>query len=158
MPRFPDISASDLDGRQYEVPGALPAGPRVLLVASKRWQQVLVEMWKARLQRLEREFPNLGVWSVAVLPRHLAPARQLIGGGMRAEIADPRTRRRTLTAYVGLDTFLSRLGVDDLETVHAFLIGPDGEIMWTGSGKPHAGQIAGLTEMLAWWNPGPDQG
>ncbi|MDP2299493.1 MAG: hypothetical protein U1E08_07830 [Coriobacteriia bacterium] len=158
MSQFPAISATDLDGRHYDVPGGLPAGPRVVIVASKRWQQVLVEMWKARLRRLEHEFPNLGVWSVAALPKLLVPVRPLIDGGMRAELDDPRIRRRTLTAYVDTETFASALGVADLETVHAFLLGPDGEIMWSGSGKPAAEDVTSLGEMLAWWNPGPERG
>jgi len=154
MSLFPTVRATDLDGRAYDVPAGLPAGPQVLLVAFKRWQQVLIEMWKARLRPLEREFSCLSVWEVHVLSRAYAPARPFIDGGMRAGITEPAVRRRTLTAYVDLDSFASALGLDDFETVHAFLIGPDGEVVWHASGKPESEAVASLAEVLAWLSPG----
>jgi hypothetical protein len=146
MVRFPEIAAADLDGRTHDLPGGLPAGP-----------QVLLEMWKARLQPLERAYPCLGVRELAVLSRVYAPARPFIDGGMRAGIADPAARRMTLTAYVDLAEFASALGDIDLETVHALLLGPDGDVVWHGSGKPEADQLAALEERLAWWAQGPEQ-
>lgn len=154
MARFPEMVAADLDGRSYELPGGLPAGPQLLLIATKRWQQVLIEMWKARLRQIERTYPCLGVTELAVLSRVYAPARSFIDGGMRAGIADPAARRRTFTVYTDLAEFSDALGGIDLEDVHAVLLGPDGEVLWHGSGKPQADEVAALEEILAWLAPG----
>lgn len=155
MARFPDIQASDLDGRSYALPGELPPGPRLLVLATRRWQQVLVEMWKARASRLAREHPCLGVWEIALLPRRYVPARPLIDGGMRASLTDPAARRRTLTAYTDIEEVASALGIEDLETVHVFLVAPDGEVVWRASGRPESSQVDALGEILAWWDGQP---
>lgn len=155
MSRFPDMQASDLDGRAYTLPTGLPPGPRLLVLATKRWQQVLVEMWKARASRLVREHPCLGVWEIALLPKLLAPARPIIDGGMRATLSDPVARRRTLTAYTDIEQVASSLGIEDLETVHVFLVAPDGEVVWRASGRPESAHLDGLGEVLAWWDGQP---
>jgi hypothetical protein len=146
------MRASDLDGREYDLPGGLPAGPQVVLIASKRWQQVLIEMWRAWLRRIERDVPALEIWELALLPKVYAPARPVIDGGMRAGIADPAARRRTLTAYVDLSRCAEEFGVSDFETVHAMLVGPDGDLVWRASGKPTAEDTERLQHVLAWWS------
>ena len=155
MSRFPEIRAADLDGRVYELPMDLPPGPRLFIVATKRWQQVLAEMWKARTLKLAREYPCMGVWELALLPRLYAAVRPIIDGGMRSSLTDPATRRRTLTAYTDIDEVAASLGIDDLETVHVFLVASDGEVVWRASGRPESDQVTALGEVLAWWDGQP---
>ena len=146
--RFPAIEARDLEGHQHMLPDGLPAGRRLLLVAFRRWHQILIEGWKSRLTLLERENPDLTVWEVPALGRRYRPARPYIDGGMRAGIPDPYVRLHTLTAYTDLPALLSALEMSNTETVHAFLVADDGEVLWTDEGEADASKIQSLDVAL----------
>lgn len=152
--RFPTIRATDLDGRDHELPGGLPVGPKVLLLGFARWHQVLLAMWQAQLRSVEHQVPTLGVWQLIALPRTLMPASWLIKSGMRSASRDPEARRRVLSAYTDVDELAAALGIDDTSNVHAMLLGPDGEIVWRASGRPSAEAVGSLAEVLAWSAPG----
>jgi hypothetical protein len=154
MSRLPALRAADLDGRSHTIPDGLPPGPKVILLGFKRWHQVLLAMWEAQLRPLERSVRTLGVWRVTALPRSLTAARPIIDGGLRANARDPEHRRRILTAYVDLGELSASLGLADLDTVHALLLGPDGNVVWGASGKPTAETVRALSEVLAWTGPG----
>lgn len=146
--RFPAIETRDLEGHQHMLPDGLPAGRRLLLLAFRRWHQILIEGWKSRLTLLERENPDLTVWEVPALGRRYRPARPYIDGGMRAGIPDPDVRLHTLTAYTDLPALLSALDMSDTETVHAFLVAGDGEVLWTDEGEADASKIQSLDVAL----------
>jgi hypothetical protein len=146
--RFPTIEARDLEGDVYTLPDGLPVGRRLLIVAFRRWQQILVEGWKSRLTSLERENPDFTVWEVPALGRRYRPARPYIDGGMRAGIIDLGTRLHTLTAYTDVHALLAELDIRDAETVHVFLAGADGEILWSGEGEADALKIQSLDAAL----------
>ena len=117
--RFPTIVAHDLEGRRYEVPGDLPVGPRIIVIAFQRWHTGLIEGWQPELDRVVHDNPGTSWWEVPALSRIYTPARPYIDGGMRAGIPDPDARRQTLTDAVG-------------------------EVTWMGSGEADADGFAGL--------------
>jgi hypothetical protein len=146
--RFPTIEARDLEGDVYTLPDGLPAGRRLVLVAFRRWQQILIDGWKSRLSSLQRENPDLTVWEVPALGRRYRAARPYIDGGMRAGIIDVDVRLHTLTSYTDLRALLGGLDIRDTETVHAFLVGDDGEILWRGEGEADGDKIQSLDAAL----------
>jgi len=146
--RFPTIEARDLEGDRYTLPDGLPAGRRLVLVAFRRWQQILVDGWESRLPSLERDNPDLTVWEVPALGRRYRPARPYIDGGMRAGIIDEEVRLHTLTAYTDLRALLGELAIPDTETVHIYLLGGDGEILWSGDGEADGDKIQSLDVAL----------
>ena len=151
--RFPTIEARDLEGDPYMLPDGLPAGRRMMLVAFRRWHQILIEGWKSRISSLERENPDLTVWEVPALGRRYRAARPYIDGGMRAGIIDVDVRLHTLTAYTDLRALLDGLGIPDTETVHAFLLADDGEILWSGEGEADGDKIRSLDAALRLTRP-----
>lgn len=152
--RFPTIEARDLEGDRYSLPDGLPAGRRLLLVAFRRWHQVLIDGWKSRLDSLSRENPDLTVWEIPALGRRYLAARPYIDGGMRSGIIDEDVRLHTLTAYTDLKALLAGLDIAAADTVHAFLVGGDGEILWSGEGEADAGKIQSLDAVLRASRPG----
>jgi hypothetical protein len=146
--RFPTIEARDLEGDPYTLPDGLPAGRRLVIVAFRRWQQILVDGWESRLPSLERDNPDLTVWEVPALGRRYRPARPYIDGGMRAGIIDEDVRLHTLTAYTDLRALLGELAIPDTETVHVYLLGGDGEILWSGDGEADGDKIQSLDVAL----------
>jgi hypothetical protein len=146
--RFPTIEARDLEGDSYTLPDGLPAGRRIVLVAFRRWHQILVDGWKSRLPSLERDNPDLTVWEVPALGRRYRAARPYIDGGMRAGIIDEGVRLHTLTAYTDLRVLLGELAIPDTETVHVYLLGGDGEILWSGDGEADGDKIQSLDAAL----------
>jgi hypothetical protein len=146
--RFPTLEAKDLEGDPYTLPDGLPPGRRLLLVAFRRWQQILIEGWKSRLDSLQRDNPDLTVWEVPALGRRYRAARPYIDGGMRAGIIDLDVRLHTLTSYTDVRALLDGLRIRDTETVHAFLVGPDGEVLWNGEGEADGDKIQSLDATL----------
>lgn len=152
--RFPTIEARDLEGDRYTLPDGLPVGRRLVLVAFRRWHQILVDGWKSRLPSLERDNPDLTVWEVPALGRRYRAARPYIDGGMRAGIIDEDVRLHTLTAYTDLRALLGELAIPDTETVHVYLLGGDGEILWSGDGEADGDKIQSLDAVLRSSRPG----
>jgi hypothetical protein len=146
--RFPHIIAHDLDGRRYQLPDELPAGPRIVLVAFQRWHTILLAGWQEPIERLVLDHPGTTLWEVPALSRLYAPARPYIDGGMRAGIPDPVARKHTLTSYTDLRALASALDLPDFETVHVFLLDPDGDVVWRASGEVDETALAGLASAL----------
>lgn len=146
--RFPTIETRDLEGDPYTLPDGLPPGRRLVMVAFRRWQQIVVEGWKSRLASLERDNPDLSVWEVPALGRRYRAARSYIDGGMRAGIIDLDVRLHTLTAYTDLRELLKGLDIADTETVHVFLVAGDGEVLWRSEGEADSEKIQSLDAAL----------
>ena len=133
--RFPTIVAHDLEGRRYEVPGDLPVGPRILVLAFQRWHTALIEQWQPELDRVVHDHPGTTWWEIPALSRVYSPARLYIDGGMRAGIPDIQARRQTLTAYTDLRALASALELTSFETIYVLVVDARGEVVWMGSGE-----------------------
>ena len=142
--RFPTIVAHDLEGRRYEIPGDLPVGPRIIVLAFQRWHTALIEQWQPELDRVVHEHPGTTWWEIPALSRVYAPVRPFIDGGMRAGIPDAEARRQTLTSYTDLRALESALGLAGFETIYVLLVDASGEVVWMGSGEVDDGSVAQL--------------
>jgi hypothetical protein len=148
MDVFPSVKARDLEGRDVHLPDDLPAGPRVVLLAFKRWQQELVDSWEPALAMLESHCRRLSVWDVPALSRVYLPVRGFIDGGMRSGIVDPSARQHTLTAYTDLSALARALRLPSLDTIYVLLLAPDGTIVWRGEGAADDGQVEAARRAL----------
>jgi hypothetical protein len=148
MSKFPSVIAHDLEGHEVRVPEDLPAGPRIVMLAFHRWHTELLETWEPAMRALEARCRELSVWEVPALSRLYLPARAFIDGGMRAGIVDKDARLHTLTAYTNLSALARELGLSSLETIHLFLVAPDGTILWQGEGAADEAQVLSLHQAL----------
>jgi hypothetical protein len=146
--RFPTLDTHDLEGEHVRVPDDLPAGPRIVLLPFQRWQQPIVDGWSRQAHALAETHPGLSVWEVPAISNHYEAARFFIDGGMKAAIPDVDVRKHTLTAYTDMSALIGELGIPDYETVHAFLLDGEGEIVWRGSGQVDEQQVAALATAL----------
>ena len=154
--RFPHIVAHDLEGRRYEVPGDLPVGPRVLVIAFQRWHTSIIEQWLPGLERAVHDHPGTTWWEIPALSRIYAPVRPYIDGGMRAGIPDVDARRQTLTTYTDLRALASALDLPTFETIYVLVVDAAGDVVWMGSGEVDDEALAGLEAALAGLGPGVD--
>ncbi len=145
---FPSISAQNLEGKTLAIPKDLPGTPNLVVLAFSREHLGPVETWSPHFSRLEQEFPELEVWQVAALSKAYRMFRSAIDGGMRAGVADPRTRAHVLTAYLDLPPLQRALALPDLRDIHLYLLDGLGTIRWHTSGAWAADKLAGLIEAL----------
>lgn len=141
---FPALKVRDLEGAEYVIPDELPGGPHVIILAFERWQQILVDRWKAPLEKIAADHPGTEVWEVPSLSRGYRLFRSGIDGGMRAGIPDPDVRRHTLTTYTDLAALTRALEIDTRATVHVFVVDCDGSVRWHGLGEPTRAALAEL--------------
>lgn len=146
---FPTIKARDLDGTDYVLPRDLPAGPRLVLIAFKRWHQDIIERWRPHLDQMVADTPSLSVWEVPALSSMYGMARPFIDGGMSAGIPDPQVRQHTLTVYTELGEFATALGLESFDSVHLLLLDVAGEVVWHADDEPTAEKRASLHEAVA---------
>ena len=156
--RFPIIVTRDLEGRRYEVPGDLPVGPRVLVIAFQRWHTSQVDTWAPALDRIVETHPGATWWEIPALSRVYTPMRPYIDGGMRAGIPDPVSRRKTLTSYTDLKSLGTALGLKGFDNVAVVLVDADSEVLWQGTGDRDDGAEAGLVAALETVCPGATAG
>jgi hypothetical protein len=138
----------DLEGTSYVIPDELPGGPHVILVAFQQWHQSIVNRWKGPLEKIAESRPGMELWEVPSLSRAYRLFRSGIDGGMRAGIPDKDVREHTLTAYTDLGALASDLDIPSLETVHAFLVDCDGNILWRHAGEPDEDALESLAAAL----------
>ena len=133
---FPDLDATSLDGRRVRLPVELE-GPTVVILAFQRWQQAEVDAWIEELEALGCPHPIL---EVPTIGRGYRWARSFIDGGMRAGIADPVVRARTLTVYTDVGRVLEALGLSTADHVVVALVEATGEVreLYQGTYEPRA--------------------
>jgi hypothetical protein len=142
--RFPAVGGRSLVGVAMALPGDLPAGLTLAIVAFRRWHQDRVDRWIARAVaagipptiRGATELMPVAVVEIPVLSTAWRPGRRIIDGGMTADIADPDVLARTITVYTNVGAFQRSLGIPDGDDVHAFVTRRDGTILAHGRGDP----------------------
>ena len=134
--QFPMLRVRDLEGLEHEIPGGLPGGPHVIILAFQQWHQRLVEEWRPHLEALAEKHPGTEVWEVPSISKGYRLFRASIDGGMRAGIPDPDVRRHTLTTYTNLQELADDLQLPSLDTIYLFLVDCSGAILWRAKGDP----------------------
>ena len=120
----------------------------MVVLAFSREHLAPIETWLPHFSRLEKDFPGVGFWEVAALAKAYRMLRSAIDGGMRAGVADPRTRAHVLTAYLDLPPLQRALALPDLRDIHLYLLDGLDTIRWHTSGAWAADKLAGLIEAL----------
>ncbi len=138
--KFPDVKATSLTNKPYQLPRDLDGELNVVIVAFKQWQQDWVDTWVPSLQRLAYEHPALRVYEMPTMSRLNGLYRFMIDNGMRAGIPDKAVRAATLCAYIDLAPFAQVLQVPTYDSIHLFLLDRSGEILWRGQGAFDAAQ------------------
>jgi hypothetical protein len=131
---FPTVTARDLAGGQVTLPAELPGEQRILLIAFQRRHETLIRSWTPFLQQLERANPNARAYELHSIRELPGVVQAFIDEGMRAGIADPAARERTLTLYLDKAAFREVLELPDEETIYVLFVDGEGEVRWRASG------------------------
>jgi hypothetical protein len=142
--RFPSVRGRTLLGLEVQLPGDLPAGLTLTVIAFQRWHQDRVDRWIARAvaagvpptTRGATPGMPVAVVEVPVLSAGWRPARRFIDGGMTAGIGDPDVLARTITVYTDVAAFQRALAIPGSDDVHALVVRRDGIILARGQGDP----------------------
>jgi len=140
--RFPQYSATNLEGRKLKLPDDLEGKMNAVILAFRREQQDSVDEWIRFLEGLAKEYEILEYYEIPTIHVSYSLFRWMIDGGMRAGIADSKARQRTITLYVDKKEFKRRLEIDSEELIVVLLLRNDGEILWRTVG--HYSEDKGL--------------
>jgi hypothetical protein len=134
VPTMPAMTATDLNGRELSLPGALSGDPSVWIVAFDRAHQPQVDRLFGLLAQAKAKSPGLVFWEIPVIQDPGAVARWFIDNGMRSGIPKTETRAKVITLYVpDRAAWVKRVGIRTVDQTYAVLVGPKGEIRAVGS-------------------------
>lgn len=152
---FPTVTGRDLAGREYRMPGGLPATLTVAILAFRQWQQRQVDAWISALvaagvtgtPRGAQDLASVVV-EIPVLPGRYSPARRFIDGGMATSIRDPDILARTITVYGNVDRFCAPLGIVSRDDVSVRIAEPSGAVRWGMTGPVSDAAVAEVMAIL----------
>jgi len=148
MSTFPVLIGRTLEGQEMRIPEDLPVGPRLLVLAFRRWQTQWIRTWEEPLQAVAAHCPALSIWEIPALSLGYLPARRFIDAGMRAGIPDASARAHTLTVYTNLRKLADALELPSLQTIYLLLLDAYGAEVWRGQGAADDAQVRAMTLAL----------
>lgn len=131
---FPTVKASNLEKRNFTLPGDFEGERNLLLVAFERGQQKDVDTWLREMKRFEEIDPGLRYYELPTIQKPNAFTRWFIDTGMRHGISDRKARERTITLYLEKGPFLDSLLITDQKKIYAFLVDRTGKVLWRSEG------------------------
>lgn len=127
---FPTVKGSNLNGKDFKLPGDFEGNLNLVLAAFLREQQALVDTWFPTAESLEKEFKGLVYYELPTISRLNPVSHWIINQGMRAGIPNPKSRARTITLYIDKEPFKQALNIPGEQTIYVFLIDKQGHVTW----------------------------
>ncbi len=132
--RFPNVSGSNLEGREFNLPDDFEGDLTLVIVPFQRRHQDVIDVWAPHVKELAAAMPGFRFYETPTLARMNRLYRWGIDSGMRGGIPDPATRAITITLYIDKEPFRAALEIPDEETVHFLLLDGKREVIWRGTG------------------------
>lgn len=132
---FPTLTGKSLSGARVEVPANLIGDLNLVFVPFLRRQQLDINRWIRELGPIEEAHEGLALYEIPLMRRFPKAYRSFIDSGMRAGIADPKTRSRTVTVYTDRSMFLADAGLEGTAKIWLVLIDRTGTIFWSHVGE-----------------------
>jgi hypothetical protein len=145
---FPNVKASNLEKRDFNLPADFEGDRNLLLVAFEREQQKDVDTWLREMKRFEELDHGFHYYELPTIQRPNAFMRWFIDSGMRHGIPDRNARERTITLYLEKKPFLDSLLITDQKKIYAFLVDREGNVLWRSEGVFDASKAASLRNAL----------
>ena len=146
---FPPLKASNLNGEEMQLPGALAGDLNLVLIAFKREQRKNVETWMARLPKIQQAHPKLACYEMPVIPRLNAVTRWFIEKGIRSDIPDKNRRAHFIILFIDREPFRNALGLTSEDHIYALLLNKQGEVAWRAEGDYSEASGQSLQEFLS---------
>ncbi|MBI5374576.1 MAG: hypothetical protein HZA77_04015 [Candidatus Schekmanbacteria bacterium] len=146
---FPQLTASNLEGRQFNLPGDFEGEINLLFIAFVREQQDIVDRWVNEAKTLANSHPKLCYYELPTICKVNVVYRKFINGGIRTEIQDLKARESTITLYLDKMDFRSSLEIPDEETIYVMLVDRKGSVLWRTEGKFTEEKLEELNKALS---------
>jgi hypothetical protein len=146
---FPPLRASNLNGRELNLPSDFEGKRNLVILAFKREQQELVDSWLPTLDALLGRYPDLRFYELPTIYRGNPFFRAWLDSAMRFGIPDKQARERTITLYLDKPDFRAALGLPHEDTVYLLLLDGAGQVLWRGKGAYSPHMANALDEILA---------
>lgn len=131
---FPPVQGSNLEHRQFHLPGDFEGERNLVLIAFQREQQFEVDTWSEPIKRLMERYPELRFYELPTIKRGNPVFRFWLDSAMRAGIPDRTARAQTITLYLDKEAFRSALDLPSEEMIYALLVDRQGRVLWRAEG------------------------
>ncbi|MBV9671119.1 MAG: hypothetical protein JOZ43_09200 [Acidobacteriales bacterium] len=148
MRRFPELKASNLEGRRLSLPQDFEGERNLVFIAFAREQQKDVDTWLREMPRFTSLDSSLRYYELPTISRLNAFSRWFIDNGMRRGIPDRNARARTITLYIDKQPFESALQIQTEKTIYALLLDRKGNVLWRTEGDFDETKAQELTAFL----------
>ena len=150
-PRFPAVTAENLESRRFVLPRELEGAYNIVVIAYERRQQADVDTWMPFLNALEKEDRRVRWYELPTIPKMTGVfIGWWIDSGMRRGIPDVSQRERTITLYLDKSEFRRALGLPDSDrSIHTLLIDREGRVLWRFDGRYDPAAAQSLRAKLA---------
>jgi hypothetical protein len=148
---FPQVTAANLEQRNYRLPKDFEGELNILVIAYKREQQELVDSWFPAFRRIEQNDRSVRYYELPVISRLTGFFMGwMIDRGMRRGIPSKDKRARVITLYVDKDAFKTALNLPTSEdTIYLLLVDRRGRVLWRGEGSYSDMTAASLRRAIA---------
>jgi hypothetical protein len=132
--RFPTVTGTNLERQKLTLPEGFQGDWNLVFIAFQQWQQSQVDSWIPFAKDLEASYPELRYYELPTIQNRNRLARTFINEGMRAGIADPVARERTITLYLDKTAFRQALRLPREDDIYVLLLDHRGQILWQAVG------------------------
>jgi hypothetical protein len=148
---FPQVTAANLEKRNYRLPEDFEGELNILVIAYKREQQGLVDSWFPAFRRIEQNDRSVRFYELPVISRVTGFFMgSMIDRGMRRGIPSKDKRARVITLYVDKEAFKTALDLPTSEdTIYVLLVDRRGRVLWRGEGAYSDMTAANLRRAIA---------
>ena len=146
---FPNVHASNLNRRTFNLPGDFESERNLVIVAFQRDQQKVVDTWTAPIRDLLARYPDLRFYELPTISRGNPLFRAWLDGAMRGGIPDRQSREQTITLYLDKVAFRQVLGLPHEDTIYVLLVDREGHVFWRAEGEYSAQLAVELEQVVA---------
>ena len=145
---FPKVTANNLSGKSFAMPGAFEGDVNVVLIAFEREQQKDLDTWLAVLPKALEVFPKVKYYELPTIAKLNGMTRWFIDTGMRSGIQDKGQRDRTITLFLDKKPFKEAMRIESEKTVYAMLLDKSGTVLWRAEGLADAEKMSSMKAAL----------
>ena len=148
---FPEVRATDLDGRDLTLPADLPAPLALVIVLFQDELDPLADQWARLGDEIAAQYPGrMAVVETPVVGRGMKLFGSLATMGIRGQVDNDAEHARTLPIYVDKKPFRKTLKLSKETDVYPFLVEREtGAVLWAGEGAIDMHEVQSLEAAVA---------
>ena len=127
--RFPQLRASNLENREFDLPKDFAGERNLLLIAFQREQQQELDTWLREMRRFQEADPGFQYYELPTIERLNALARWFIDSGMRR--GTPKADYdHVITVYADTKAWKEGVRYTDPDAAYLILLDRESKVDW----------------------------